>query len=380
MKRHTLAKRALLPWLKPWLVGAAAIACVPTHLAAEEPVVWKTAVEFRRALDDSVGVNWGDVTLQEAMHSLATNQRVCLFLDRRVDPEQRLQFVAPGEPLEQLLARLAKERQLGMSVVGSVVYLGPPASSASLATLAAIKRQEVSDLPAKGKAAWLKSAPLTWPRLAQPRDLVQQVAAACGATLTNAEAIPHDLWNAGSLPPLPACDRLTLLLAGFGMTFELAASGAEITLVAAPQSATYRKTYPARGDAAKAMAEIQRLFPEVEVKRQGTQLQVAGRYEDQERIERLLRGETVRTAKTTIGEKRYTVNVERQPAGAVLKRIATDTNRELKYAPELVARLKEPVTFKVENVPLDELLKATLGGLGLAWKLDDAKLEIVLPD
>jgi hypothetical protein len=346
----------------------------------EESAPWKTGVDFRRALADSVGVNWGELTLRDALHSLAHSQNVCIFLDRRVDGEQPVQFVAKGEPLESLLARFARERRLGTSVVGSVIYVGPRDTAQSLATLAALKRQEAGELPPKGKAAWLKSAPLRWPALAQPQAIVQQVVAAGGASLANPELLTHDLWNAGSFPALPAADRLTLLLAGFDLTFALENGGAEVRLLPAPNSLTYRASYPARGDAAKAITEIRRLFPEVEVQRQGLQLQVAGRYEDHERIERLLRGETVRTTKAVVGEKRYTVNVERQQAGAVLKRIASDTNRELKFAPDLLPKLKEPVTFKVENVPLEELLKTTLGGLGLSWKLDDDTLEIIRPD
>ena len=77
---------------------------------------------------------------------------------------------------------------------------------------------------------------------------------------------------------------------------------------------------------------------------------------------------------------RYSLTVENQPAGAVLKTVATQLGKEFKFNPAAGERLRSKVSLSVKDVPLEELLDKTLRPLGLAYKLTDATLEVVPAD
>jgi hypothetical protein len=144
------------------------------------------------------------------------------------------------------------------------------------------------------------------------------------------------LWPAQSLPPLPWVDRLSLLLVGFGLTFEIGGAGASIRLVPMPAIVVLEKSYSTRGDAADLAVQLRRIVPQAKIRTEAGKLHVAASQDDHEAIERLLAGQSVKTTKavkpgTGGGEKRYTLTVENQPAGTVLKTVANSIGKELKY-------------------------------------------------
>ena len=66
-----------------------------------------------------------------------------------------------------------------------------------------------------------------------------------------------------------------------------------------------------------------------------------------------------------------------QPAGAVVRKVAGDLGKELKYDAAVMNRLKAPVKLELDNVTLDYLLEKTLKPLGLTYRVSDQALEIV---
>ena len=99
--------------------------------------------------------------------------------------------------------------------------------------------------------------------------------------------------------------------------------------------------------------------------------------EDHARIDKLLRGESVKATKVTPGTKRFTLTVEKKPAGAVMKTIAAQLGKELKYDADVAQKLQTEVSLAVREVPLDELLNKTLSPLGLTHRLGETALEVV---
>ena len=151
-----------------------------------------------------------------------------------------------------------------------------------------------------------------------------------------------------------------------------------------PETAVLEKTYTTRADAVDLAAQLRRIVPEAKIRSEPGKLHVAASQDDHDKVERLLSGQPVRTTTTTKagaggGEKRYTLTVENQPAGAVLRTVANSLGKELKYDTAVLQKLKGTVTFTLKDATLDELLKKTLDPLGLTYKLDDAALEVVKP-
>jgi hypothetical protein len=168
---------------------------------------------------------------------------------------------------------------------------------------------------------------------------------------------------------------MTLLLAGFHLTYEPAGRDS-IRLVPIPEELVVEKSYTPRASADNAAAELARLVPAAKITLAGRTLRVVASVEDHERIERLLHGESVTTTKVTPGQKRYTLTVENQPAGAVVKTIAGQLGKELTYDPAAVEKLQTKVSFTVKEVPLEELMAKTLGPLGLTYRIEGPALVI----
>jgi hypothetical protein len=171
---------------------------------------------------------------------------------------------------------------------------------------------------------------------------------------------------------------MTLLLAGFGLTFELAGDGRTMRLAPLPERLTFERTYTPRGDAADAAGQLRRIAPEASIAVVGQGLRIEASAEDHDKIDRLLKGERVRTTQVTPGEKRYTLtDVVDQPAGAVVKTVANQLGKELKYDAAVGEKLQTRISLSVKDVTLKELLDKTLGPLGLTYRLEDKTLTIV---
>jgi hypothetical protein len=344
---------------------------------AAEPIDWKIGLEFRQALEQPLGLKWGENPARQAFRNLAQNQRVAVWLDRRIDPGLKLQFEADDLPLGIVLDQLCEKYRWKRAAVGPVVYLGPPAIAGKLATLAAVRRQQVGRESAQQRARWSRAVAWQVPELAQPRELMQELVREAGATLANPEAIPHDLWPEIALPRLTLADRMSLVLAGFDLTFEPSPDGSSIRIVPAPAEIEYTETYSWRGANASLAAQLAKKFLEAEVLLVNDKVQVTGPYEVHEKIDRLMSGETVRTTKVAPGSKVYSLRVDNQPAGAVVKTVAKELGKELQYDPALLDKLKTNVSFTVKDVDLNDLLAAALKPLGLTYEMKEAALVIV---
>jgi len=365
-------------WLtRPLALGfaAAVLSSAVGNLCGQEPA-WKTGSALRKQLETPLSLTWGDREVRGALAGLSNSTGVAIFLDRRIDPSRRLTISAADEPLRTVLMRTAEQVEGGVSLVGSVVYVGPKLAAGKLATLAALKRQEVGKFPPDVRIRLAKSEAWSWDELSEPRRLLTELAERGGVRVANPELMPHDLWPTASWPAMHWTERMTLLLAGFDLTYE-ADGASSIRLVPVPEELVSEKTYTPRGDADQAAADLRRHVPAAKIVVEGRTLRVSAASEDHDRIHRLLQGESVTTTKVTPGQKRYTLTVENKPAGAVVKTIASQLGKKLKVDPALAEKLETEVSLKVQEVPLDELFAKTLGPLGLTFRLTDDSLEIV---
>ncbi len=343
---------------------------------AKSAPAWKSAAALRTQLETPISLVWGDREARSALESLSRSTGVAIFLDRRIDPSQKLTLKAADEPLRAVLLSAAGQLDGGVAPIGSVVYVGPKATASKLLALAALRRQEAGKLPAQARVRFTKSEAWSWDELAEPRQLLEELAARGRIRVENPELFPHDLWPAADWPALAWTERMSLLLAGFDLTYELTGDAA-IRLVPIPQELTFEKTYTPRGDSDRAAIDLSRVVPEAKIVVERGVLRVIASAADHERIDKLLRGESVTTTKVTPGTKRYTLTAQNKPAGAVMKTIAAQLGKELKCDAEVAQKLQTEVSLAVREVPLDELLAKTLSPLGLTYHLGETVLEIV---
>lgn len=335
---------------------------------------WLRGRPLEQKLQQPLQANWSGVKLQALLSSIAASQRVCIFLDRRVDPDQAVDFRATGAPLERTLQQLAQQLKIGTCKIGDCIYVGPVATTSCLATVSEIKRQQLQEAPASIKRQ-LTATPWQWPQLTVPAELLNLQVTAAGLQLAPTAHLPHDLWKEQTFPQLHFAQRLTILLAGFNLTFHLDLATRQIHLTPLPAQATLTRSYTKKLSTAN-LAKIKKRFPQLSIKQNDNGLVVQGSYEDHELLARLLRGETVRTVTPKPGEKRFTLRVMNAPAGAIINSISQQQQWTVRFEPAVAAHLKTLVSLDVKEVTLNELLEKTLGPLELTYQLKGQELTI----
>jgi type II secretory pathway component GspD/PulD (secretin) len=289
--------------------------------------------------DATLSVHWEGLPLRDAIARLAETSKVAVFVDRRIDPTQQINLSVEDATADEILEKLAATRSLGVSRLDSVLYLGPARTADELSSLAALRREDIAKLSPQEQPLWSKKIDMSWPRLTEPRDLVTRLLYDHGLQVAGAERIPYDLWPAGRLPRLTLADGLTVLLAGFDLTFRPLPGQPAIEIIpigelaaSAPQvSAATKPIHPASG------------------KRQHT-------------------------------KQLFTLRVQEQPVTKVLDQLEGQLHLDVTVDEAAVRAagrsLDQRVSFEVKDADLDGLLEAVLQPAGLTFKRDGERLTI----
>lgn len=351
-------------------------------LADDAPaaIAWLDGKAFQRQLQLPYRISWSDQALRDGLASVSRNQRIAIWLDRRIDPGRVMQITTGGESLQGALEQVAAKLNVGVGFVGPVVYLGPKPVAERLATIAALKREAVATLPQESRATWQRRRAFQWDVLTSPRELFDEVVAEIRPRdeplkVVLPERLPHDLWAAGDYPALPPTDRLTLLLAGFDLSFDLARDGTAIRLAPLPDEVAMARTFTP-DNALRAEQQVARAFPEVQLERRGNRLTATGRFEELELIGRMLRGEPIAPLAVDDADTRFDLKVENTKVSGIIGALKKQRDLTVVVDPAIAARLETLVTFSVEQVTLVELLEAALHPVGIGFKLQGNRLEL----
>ena len=355
----------------------------PLAPAAEVPIAWHTGSGLTKQLAQPVGVYWSDNPLRQAVDGLSHAHRVAVLIDRRVDPGQTLDLAVTDVPLEQVLEEIARSRSLGVCSVGPVTYLGPPPVTSRLPTLAELRREEARGLPSGKGRKFLLSKRIGWDDFATPRDLLRELAADNGIELLGSDRVPHDLWAAADLPPLPLADRLTLIAGQFDLTFQIAADGQTVTLVPVPDDVAIVRSYPGGRQPEQLAAKWAALLPNCRIKVVNGKIYVRGLLEDHARI--TASGPTPRHPATgpghpAQGETRFTVREGKGSLGEVLQQLAARLQMQLEIDRAGLERagisLQEQVSFSDKDATLDELFEAVLAPAGCTFRREGNTIRV----
>lgn len=327
----------------------------------------KTGLAFRQALAAPAGISWKGAPLRPALARLSAAHGISIVLDRRIDPEQSIEFNAGEADLEEALRRLASKLKAGVSIFDSTVYIGPAQVTQRLATLAAIgaERKKLAGLPE-----------LTTQELQTPRELLEAWSKTTGVTLAGVDQLPHDLWPAITFPAQSPAARASLLLAGFDSAIEMSSDGKQARIIPLPERVTMQKQFAGGTNPDNRAAQMREKFPAAEIDIVGKQLRVTGSFEDIDAIGRVLSGEKVTRKEVRAGEQRFTLKVENQPVGAVARALAGKLKMEVTFATGTEEQLKQLISFEVDKATLEELLSKMLAPAGLDFEIDENTIQV----
>ncbi|MGI9429788.1 MAG: hypothetical protein ACR2NM_14090, partial [Bythopirellula sp.] len=201
---------------------------------------------------------------------------------------------------------------------------------------------------AKYRQRWLREEAVPWPRLSEPRALVQSWLDKAAVELLGSDRIAHDLWAAQEVPAMALVDRLVLALAGFDLTCAIRADGrsCEIVPITRPLTQARLETMLQRlpDDAAQPKATRQR-------KAKPT------------------------TDPTT--NQRFTLKLENRPLGHVLDQFEQQLQLEVVWSTsELLTARQQLVSCEVQDVELDELLRSLLDRIELQHSREGRRVRI----
>ncbi len=365
-------------------VGCAALALAISPARGDEPAPWLTGEKFRDQLGQKVGVTWSGLPLRKALNSLSRSQHVAILLDRRVDPDQKIELSFDDLTLDAALKLIAERKSMGMAIVGAVVYLGPAECSAKIRTVAALRKEEAMRLPSTVRTRYLQQRPAKWDELAEPQALLKALGSECKIAIEGTDKIPHDLWGAADLPPANFIDRLTLIAAQFDLTFEIAEGGESVRLTAVPQTVAIQHVYPLRGELQRRSAEIvqklSKALPEAKIEFAAGELTVRGHAEDLEFTEALLSGGAAKKTTVMPGKKVYQLTIV-MPVGQLIAKLGEKLDLEVRTDTAAISAaglsLKTEVKVDVKNVSVDELLSAVLAPAGLTFQRQGRTITVV---
>jgi hypothetical protein len=324
------------------------------------------------------------VPLRDAVARVSKLFGESVFIDRRVDPELRVSLQLEATSIDDVLQSVAEAQSLGLSRLGDLRYLGPAHAAGRLRTIAAVRSEEIARLPQRERTQLARKQRLAWPRLSEPHDLVATVASQRGWRVIQNGRIPHDLWGENALPELSLAEQLTVLLVGFDLSFRVAEDNRRFEIVPF-EPVTVQREYRLPRQLAAEPDLLQQELPNGAARVEGQKLIVDARVEDHERLAEILRNRSIapRGPRQPLrqSEQVYTLRVQDQPVGEILKQLAQRMNWAIEFDDASIRvagrSLDTRVSFSVENSNQDELLNAALVPAGLDYRREGERIVVV---
>ena len=257
------------------------------------------ALEQRRALTVQA------MPLRQLLTDLQQQTEICIVLDRRIDPSQRLTLTTELMPTLRVLQQVAAAvPDADVSVNRSFVLIGPESAAQRLRTLCERNRAMILEARREFDQDVYEQLSLrkrfSWDELSHPRDLLRQLAEGRRLTIRGADLVPHDLWHAGQWPAMTFAEAATLLLSQFDLTYriDVATAALEIALIPDVVAIAQSHRVPRRwqeSDRRRLAAQ----FPDLNFEWNRSSVSVAATYEQQQHIASMLSGDAMRGAAVT---------------------------------------------------------------------------------
>lgn len=232
------------------------------------PTSWKTEAELTQALQTPVSLVWDGTPIRETLERFSENQRVAIRLDRRVNPAFLISGSFQNAAIPQILHESLQNetllsKNLAFTEVGNLLYAGPRDWTMRVRTV--VERKEYDAKKQLSNAAqkkWFTPCPLAWDRAAQPKEILENLAQKQGLKLDGLKNVPHDVWPAGSLPPMTPIEICVLILGEFNLTLEFSPSGASVAELT-PQDGVRSVIYAVKKVPEEKLAALRNVFPDM---------------------------------------------------------------------------------------------------------------------
>ena len=329
---------------------------------------WKTDATLSRVLEETDPLSLTDGKLADSLRSLEEVYQICIFLDRSVDPHQRLSVTTPALPLSARLQEISEEVELECAFMSWGVYIGPPEIAQSLATLTDLQKKRIRDGDRTLARRLLTERPFSWPHPSEPKTIVQDLAVTFRLPFPDAEKLPYDLWAGRELPDMDFPSAMTLLLACFRSTYQWQPSGTALKLTPYPTEVSLTDTYRIPTNRNAPVAQWESQFEEARIRVQGRNLEVSGPSELHRKVRDWMSGKPDRAAPRNEGEKVLTLTIKSATLEQATDYLSSQLSLEFTFSEEAEAKRSERISIDVKDASIEKLLQELLSPLGLTFK------------
>ncbi|MEC8592636.1 MAG: hypothetical protein VXZ15_13830, partial [Planctomycetota bacterium] len=137
---------------------------------------WVTEARLEQVLAEVDPLSLSEGKIKDGIQTLQEVYKVCIFLDRTVDPNQRISVKTPPLPLRDRIQQLAESANLGCAILDWGIYLGPPEISSTLATLTELQKKQIREGDRTTARRLLTERPWAWKQPSEPRQILQNLA------------------------------------------------------------------------------------------------------------------------------------------------------------------------------------------------------------
>jgi hypothetical protein len=361
---------------------------LPKPGAVAPPTDFLTGSKFHLELDQATSGSWTNVELRSLLNTLASERRVAILLDRRIDPTTPRPVDIVNRSLKDGVREIAAKAGAEISIPGNVIYVGPPAAAGRLRTLIELRSTELlSKTNAVREIRRNESTrpqTFSWEDLDTPGDILRQIVERYHLTMRKPELVPHDLWAGGTLPGVTAAEALSLVLIQFDLTFAWIDEGQGIELVPVPERVVIERRPRAKGrTAADTLKLIAGRFPNLEAKLDGADVLVSGTLEDHEAVAALLNPSSIRKpagpTPAPLRQRIFTLTFKRAPVRDVMKKLEESGVVFAYDAAALTAAgvdLNQTVDLDLNKATADEFFKALFSPLKLSVEIDNLTVKL----
>lgn len=358
-----------------------------TVLTAAEPARFATGSDFRHQLNLPLLANRGRVPLGEMLDHLASDRRVALLIDRRVDPDQLIDVDVRAPYFDAAISDLLQPLGAGVSVVADTLYIGPLAAAQTLRTRILLSERQLDGLIAgdiKRQFDLARRLPVRWNPLSTPREILSTIAQRYGLELPNADEIPYDLWAEGGIAHANAVEALSLIVTQFGLDLHWV-SAKEVRFVPQDPRPLIRSEHVFPGlTIEQALDKVRERFPELLIEAGAEKLAVTGRIEEQEAVSELLGNRAPRkpaaaVARGTLANRRFSLRMIDRPfleLVSVLQKQGIQVEYDAAALERAGVDLNRRMTVELENAPIQKLLSEACGPLQLDYRVDGTTIEL----
>lgn len=344
--------------------------------ATPQTTEYATGDAFRQKLAQPQEFLREGVTRREALVRTSESTGVAIWLDRRLDPSVERPWRTTGEPLEPALERHLEPEKALTGRCGDILYAGLAEVAPRIEAYSELRRAEATKAPGSRPKRLAEKKPFGWEPATEPRAILEQIGQTFELEIQGLDQIPQDLWPGAKLPDADAATQLSLVLAPFDKTFLWRNSGTAIEI--GPMAAGDEGLTALNGRLAGSVGPDAwaAKFPQVQFERTDGILYAQGPWAEIVRASRVAAGEKSPRTVAAAGpaEKRYTLRVQNEMAGSVVKKLAEQLGLEVQLPADLVERLKSRVTLEADQVEQDELLRQTLHPVGVEFQIEGSTL------